>query len=219
VLASAVPSENEVAPSAVRFPMHIRIRAVDMGQSKPQASRGHQRPQERLVVMMRQRPTRWLAYKTLRLLGVEIPPTVKVGDGLQLAHGAVGLVIHEATEIGNNVKIFQGVTLGFADEFLSTEQRPLLLGRVIIEDNVIIGAGAKVLFKVGQTLTVGNGAIIGANAVVLSSVPPGETWVGVPARPLRSRPQARTANPDRRLGTIQGASRPKGRPSGLVPRP
>jgi serine O-acetyltransferase len=150
---------------------------------------------------------RWLAYKALRLLGVEIPPTVTVGDGLQLAHGAVGLVIHEATEIGNNVKIFQGVTLGFADEFLPIEQRTNLVGKIVVEDDAIIGAGAKVLFKIGQTLTVGKGAIIGANAVVLTSVPPGETWVGVPARPVRSRANARASDPGRRSGMAIHAQR------------
>ncbi|HUJ65826.1 MAG TPA: hypothetical protein VLX59_09830 [Acidimicrobiales bacterium] len=145
-------------------------------------------PQERLVRMMRRRSTRRLAYKGLKLFGVEIPPTVEIGDNFQLAHGAVGVVMSQGTIIGNNVKIFQGVTLGFADEYLPMEQIPdhlrtiARIGRVIVEDDVVVGAGAKVMFKYGQTLTVGRGAVIGANAVVLTSVPPGEIWAGVPAR-------------------------------------
>jgi len=138
--------------------------------------------------MMQRRSTRRLAYKGLKLFGVEIPPTVQIGEGFQLAHGGVGVVLSQGTIIGNNVKIFQGVTLGFADEYLPMEQLPAHLltveriGRIIVEDDAVIGAGAKVMFKYGQTLTVGRGAVLGANAVVLSSVPPGEIWAGVPAR-------------------------------------
>jgi serine O-acetyltransferase len=155
--------------------------------------RAHLRPQERLVTRMRNPSTRRLAYKGLKLLGVEIPPSVEIGDNFQLAHGAVGLVIHEATKIGNNVKVFQGVTLGFADEHLPAEEISAhldateTLGQILVEDDVVIGAGAKLIFKLGQTLTVGRGAVIGANAVVLSSVPPGEIWAGVPARRVGTR--------------------------------
>jgi serine O-acetyltransferase len=140
------------------------------------------------VRMLQRRSTRRLAYKGLKLFGVEIPPTVKIGEGFHLAHGGVGVVLSQGTIIGNNVKIFQGVTLGFADEYLPMQQLPdhLLtverIGRVVVEDDVVIGAGAKVLFKFGQTLIVGRGAVVGANAVVLTSVPPGEIWAGVPAR-------------------------------------
>lgn len=142
---------------------------------------------------MRSPSTRWMAYKGLKFLGVEIPSSVEIGDNFQLAHGAVGLVIHEATKIGNNVKVFQGVTLGFADEHLPMEEVSAhlgarqTLGRIIVEDDVVIGAGAKLIFKLGQILTVGRGAVIGANAVVLSSVPPGEIWAGVPACKVGSR--------------------------------
>ena len=170
---------------------HRPAPAVD-GTHNPR-SRPHLRPQERLVIMMRSPSTRRLSYKGLKLLGVDIPPSVEIGDNLRLPHGAFGLVIHATTKIGNNVKLFQGVTLGFADEHLPREEisdrlattEPL--GQIVVEDNVVIGAGAKVLFKLGQTLTVGRGAVIGANAVVLSSVPPGEIWAGVPARRVGAR--------------------------------
>jgi serine O-acetyltransferase len=165
------------------------MRTVDLGgPSRPQRSPGHLRPQERLVRMMQHGRAPTLAYKVLKLLGVEIPPNVKIGEGFELAHGAVGVVISPAARIGANVKIFQGVTLGYADEFLSIDERPTTLdalGGIIVEDDVVIGAGAKVLFKTGQVLTLGRGAIIGANAVVLNSVPPGEVWAGVPARRIR----------------------------------
>lgn len=145
-------------------------------------------PQEHLVEMMRRPATRLLAYKALKLLGVEIPPRVSIGKGLRLPHGAVGVVIAEATVIGDNVKIFQGVTLGFADEYLRQDQLPEDIGRIVVEDDVVIGAGAKVMLKSGQTLVIGRGAVIGANAVVLKSVPAGEVWAGVPGRKVGTNP-------------------------------
>jgi serine O-acetyltransferase len=147
--------------------------------------------QDRLVEMMKRRGTRRLAYKALKLLGVEIPPSVRIGKGFHLAHGAVGLVMGEVTVIGDNVKIFQGVTLGFADQYLRPDQFPADvsdMGRIVVEDDVVIGAGAKVLHKCGQTLVVGKGALIGANAVVLKSVPAGEVWAGIPARKVGVNP-------------------------------
>jgi serine O-acetyltransferase len=151
-----------------------------------------------LVEMMQWRGTRSLAYKALKLLGVEIPPGVSIGKGLRLPHGAVGVVIAGATVIGNNVKIFQGVTLGFADEYLRPDQRPEdeKIGRIVVEDDVVIGAGAKVLIKCGQTLVIGRDAIIGANAVVLKSVPPGEVWAGVPGRKVGTNPNVNLPHGD-----------------------
>ena len=125
--------------------------------------------------MMRRRGTRLLAYKALKFLGVEIPPSVSIGKGFSLPHGAVGLVIGGAAVIGDNVKVFQGVTIGFADEYLRSDQIPADIGdigRIVIEDDVVIGAGAKILHKCGQTLVIGRGTVIGANAVVLSLCPP-----------------------------------------------
>ena len=82
----------------------------------------------------------------------------------------------------------QGPLAGMAErgvaEVVSQSQG---LGQILVEDDVVIGAGAKLLFKLGQTLTVGRGAVIGANAVVLSSVPPGEIWAGMPARKVSVR--------------------------------
>ena len=158
-------------------------------------------PQERLVEMMKRRRTRSFAYRALKLLGVEIPPGVSIGKGFRLPHGAVGLVIGGATVIGDNVKIFQGVTLGFADEYLRRDQMPADdedIGRIVVEDDVVIGAGAKVLLKCGQTLVIGRGAVIGANAVVLKSVPAGEVWAGIPARKVGTNPNALAlpADPD-----------------------
>ena len=64
------------------------------------------------------------------------------------------------------------------------------IGRIVVEDDVVIGAGAKVLLKCGQTLVIGRGAVIGANAVVLKSVPAGEVWAGIPARKVGTNPNA-----------------------------
>lgn len=107
------------------------------------------------------------------LTGIEIHPAVKIGRGLFIDHG-MGVVIGETTEIGDNVTIYQGVTLGGTGK--ETGKRHPTIG-----NNVLIGAGAKVLgpFKVGD------GARIAANAVVLEEIPSNSTAVGVPARIVR----------------------------------
>lgn len=120
-----------------------------------------------------------LAYYTLKLLGVEIPRGVPIGEGFELAHGGVGVVIHSKAAIGERVKIYPGVTLGRADIY-----RPASDSRfegIVIENDVILAPGAKVLCKEG-VLRVGRGAIIGANAVLLESAGEGEVWAGIPAR-------------------------------------
>ena len=102
--------------------------------------------------------------------GIEIHPAAKIGKGLFIDHG-MGVVIGETTEIGDNCLLYQGVTLGGTGK--DTGKRHPTLG-----DNVMVGAGAKILgpFKVGD------GAKIAANAVVLHEVPPNCTAVGAPAR-------------------------------------
>lgn len=102
--------------------------------------------------------------------GIEIHPGAKIGKGLFIDHG-MGVVIGETTEIGDNCLIYQGVTLGGTGK--DKGKRHPTLG-----NNVMVGAGARVLgpFKVGDN------SKIAANAVVLESVPPNSTAVGVPAR-------------------------------------
>ena len=105
---------------------------------------------------------------------IEIHPGAKIGEGLFIDHGA-GVVIGETTEIGDNVTLYQGVTLGGTGK--EKGKRHPTIG-----NNVVISAGAKVLgsFKVGDNVR------IGAGSVVLKEVPPGSTVVGVPGRVTQS---------------------------------
>jgi serine O-acetyltransferase len=120
-----------------------------------------------------------LAYYALKLLGVEIPRAVPVGPGFELAHGGVGVVIHSKSSLGAGVKIYPGVTLGRADIHRPIEQSRFQ--GIVIEDDVILAPGAKVLCKEG-VLRVGRGTVIGANAVLLQSTGEDEIWAGVPAK-------------------------------------
>ena len=120
-----------------------------------------------------------MAYFTLKLLGVEIPPPVMVGENLELAHGGVGVVIHPNTIIGKRVKIYPGVTLGRADIYSSIEQSKF--EGIIVEDDAILCPGAKILCKQG-VLRVGRGSVVGANAVLLESTGDNEIWAGMPAK-------------------------------------
>lgn len=119
------------------------------------------------------------AYYGLKLLGVEVPRTVRVGDNFELAHGGYGVVIHSRSVIGNRVKIYPGVGLGRADIHRSMSQSQF--EGIIIEDDVILATGAKVICKAG-ILRVGRGTVVGANAVLTQSTGEDEIWVGIPAR-------------------------------------
>jgi serine O-acetyltransferase len=125
-----------------------------------------------------------VAYYILKLLGIEIPRPVKVGGQLELAHGGFGVVIHPQTRIGERVKIYPGVTLGRADIYRPVNQSSF--EGIIIEDDVILCPGAKILCKQG-ILKVGRGSVIGANAVLLESTGENEIWAGVPARRVGTR--------------------------------
>ena len=102
--------------------------------------------------------------------GIEIHPGAKIGKGLVIDHG-MGVVIGETAEIGDNVLLYHGVTLGGTGK--DKGKRHPTLG-----DNVIIGAGAKVL----GPIYIGSNSKIGANSVVLRDVPEGATAVGIPAK-------------------------------------
>jgi serine O-acetyltransferase len=137
--------------------------------------------QERLVYVQRRRWIGRPASTALRILGINIPRETEIGSGIRLPHGAVGLVVHERAVIGNNVKLYQGVTIGRADTHLPSSKTGMG-GTVRVHDDALIGAGAVVLFRSGQTVEIGKGAVIGANAVVLGDVGDGEIWAGNPAR-------------------------------------
>jgi serine O-acetyltransferase len=107
------------------------------------------------------------------ITGIEIHPAATIGDGLFIDHGA-GVVIGETAEIGNDVTLYQGVTLG-GTGFATGKRHPT------VQDNVTIGSGAKLL----GPITVGHGAKIGANSVVITDVPPNSTVVGNPGHPVR----------------------------------
>src|SRR5918999_45158 len=114
-----------------------------------------------------------LAYMSRSLTGIEIHPSAQIGDALFIDHG-MGVVIGETADVGENVTMYQGVTLG-GTGFATGKRHPT------VEDNVTIGSGAKLL----GPITIGHGAKIGANAVVIHDVPPNSTVVGVPGHPVR----------------------------------
>ena len=110
------------------------------------------------------------------LTGIEIHPGARIGNGFFMDH-AMGIVIGETAEIGKNVTIYHGVTLGgIMPAFRSDEQRGIKR-HPTLEDGVIIGSGAQIL----GPIIVGLNARVGANSVVLKSVPEGMSVVGVPA--------------------------------------
>ncbi len=118
-------------------------------------------------------PARLISQVARALTGIEIHPGATIGKGLFIDHGS-GVVIGETAEIGNDCTLYQGVTLGGTGKH--TGKRHPTLG-----DNVMIGAGAKVLgpFKVGSN------SKIAAGAVVLDEIPENSTAVGIPARVVR----------------------------------
>lgn len=116
---------------------------------------------------------RWVSQRAARKTGIEIHPGARIGKGLFIDHGS-GVIIGETAEIGDNVTLYQGVTLGGTGK--EKGKRHPTLG-----DNVMVSAGAKVLgsFKIGEN------SKIGAGSVVLKEVPPNCTVVGVPGRVVK----------------------------------
>ncbi len=132
-----------------------------------------------------------LAYLALKALGAEIPLSVRIGRDFELAHGGFGVVIHPKTSIGDRVKVYPGVTLGRADIYIPADESEF--EGIVIDDEVILAPGAKILCKHG-ILRVGKGTVIGANAVLLESTGEYEIWAGVPARRVGLRQQTNDRN-------------------------
>lgn len=116
---------------------------------------------------------RWISQRGARKTGIEIHPGAVIGKGLFIDHGS-GVIIGETTVIGDNVTLYQGVTLGGTGKEQG-KRHPTL------EDNVMVSAGAKIL----GSFTIGENSKIGAGSVVLKEVPPNCTVVGVPGRIVR----------------------------------
>jgi serine O-acetyltransferase len=159
---------------------------------------------------------RLISMLTRTLTGIEIHPAARIGSGLFIDHGT-GVVIGETADIGDDVTLYQGVTLG-GTGFATGKRHPT------VQDNVTIGSGAKLL----GPITIGHGAKIGANSVVITDVPPNSTVVGNPGHPVRvegRRPEGPDADwihlPDpiaeaiqglaSRIGALERAVRWKGR--------
>jgi serine O-acetyltransferase len=136
------------------------------------------------------RVANWLWVRNARLLGrivsqlarfftgIEIHPGARIGRGFFIDHG-MGVVIGETAEVGNNVTLYHGVTLG-GTSLEKGKRHPTLM------DNVVVGAGAKIL----GAIEIGENSRIGANAVVVKPVPPNSVVVGVPGQVVhRSRPR------------------------------
>ena len=115
------------------------------------------------------------------MTGIEIHPAATVGDRLFIDHG-MGVVIGATTEIGNDVTLYQGVTLGGTSLKRGIKRHPTL------EDGVIVGAGAKIL----GPIVIGKNARVGSNAVVVANVDAETTVVGVPAKVIRAKSQPPT---------------------------
>jgi serine O-acetyltransferase len=116
---------------------------------------------------------RAIAYVARMSTGIEIHPAANVGDGLFIDHG-MGVVIGETADVGNDVTLYQGVTLG-GTGFATGKRHPT------VGDNVTVGSGAKLL----GPIEIGHGAKVGANSVVITDVPPNATVVGNPGHVVR----------------------------------
>jgi len=127
-------------------------------------------------------PARLVSVLARWLTGIEIHPAADVGERLFIDHG-MGVVIGETAQVGSDVTLYHGVTLGGTT--LARGKRHPTLG-----DGVVVGAGAKVL----GPITVGDGSRVGANAVVVKPVPPGSVVVGVPGEIIAGRPAAPASN-------------------------
>ena len=133
-------------------------------------------------------PARFLSFLGRWLTGIEIHPGATIGRRFFIDHG-MGVVIGETAEIGDDCTLYHGVTLG-GTSWRQGKRHPTL------QRGVVVGAGAKIL----GPITIGEGAKIGSNAVVVKDVPPGATAVGIPARILDSSKAEMRENQARQMG-------------------
>lgn len=134
---------------------------------------------------------RWFSQLMRGLTGIEIHPGAQIGHNLFIDHG-MGVVIGETAEVGDCVTLYHGVTLGGAS-LNKGKRHPTL------EDHVVVGAGAKVL----GAITIGANSRVGANAVVVKSVPSNAVVVGVPGQVVaRSQPRGASSQPDLEHGRL-----------------
>jgi serine O-acetyltransferase len=143
------------------------------------------------------------------ITGIEIHPGATIGKRLFIDHG-IGVVIGETSEIGDDVTLYQGVTLGGIAPSVDSHAQVNVKRHPTLRDGVIVGSGAQIL----GAIVVGEGARVGANAVVSRDVPPGVTAVGIPAHPVMPRDRLAASRfvaygtpvegcPDPLLGTIE----------------
>jgi serine O-acetyltransferase len=120
---------------------------------------------------------RRIVREILYVYGCDIPPEVQFGKNIHIVHRGMGLVIYPKVTIGDDVTIYHGVTIGRA-------MRTGPLGQTFIGDGVTLSTGAVITIG-ARGRTIGEGSIIGANAVVTRDVPAWEVWGGVPARKIK----------------------------------
>jgi serine O-acetyltransferase len=111
-----------------------------------------------------------------------LPPEATIGEGLTLEHYGLGIVIHPQVQIGDGCRIYHHVTLA-AETWIGSPYK------IIIGKGVTIGAHSIVVARSNTTLTIGDGAYLGAGSVLTKDIPSGEVWAGNPARKLRDTPR------------------------------
>ncbi len=155
-------------------------------------------------------PARWISQVARFLTGIEIHPGATIGQRFFIDHG-MGVVIGETAEIGDDVTLYQAVTLGGVAPSVDSDAQRNQKRHPTLEDGVIVGSGAQIL----GPFTVGKDARVGANAVVTKAVPAGATVVGIPARVVA--PKGVSFEPKAKEGAAAFAA--YGVPSGGLPDP
>lgn len=125
-----------------------------------------------------------LFFILLKILGIELPRQAKIGKGVVFPHLGGGIVIHPKCIIEDRATIFQGVTIGRANPWKSSDK--VKMGTIYIGEGVYLCAGAKILCS-EKDLYIGKNTIIAANAVLTKSTGDNEIWAGIPAVKIRDR--------------------------------